>query len=111
MTEAEGQSIWEQQHLDKIAQLTVELEERDENLQYAFKEADEERIPYLQDNQQLQRFVFSNFLSLQGDKNGSLSATGTQLFFKQQKGLPQHIPVSNWIEILILKSLSSSLIS
>ena len=42
----------------------------------------------LQREQQLHWVVFSNMLSLQGDKDGSLPVAGTRLFFKQQERMP-----------------------
>ena len=97
VTEAEDQSRWEQQHLDRIAQLTVEIENCDETLRNAISEADEERRLNLEDKHQFQRVLFSNVLSLQGDKDGSLLAAGTRLFFKQQERLETEI-LASWIK-------------
>ncbi len=84
VTEAEDQSHREQQNLQDIEKLKVELETSDETLQSALNAADEERRSYVQENRQLQRLVFSNMLSLRGDKDGSLPAAGIRLFFKQE---------------------------
>ena len=97
VTEAEDQSRREQQHLDTIAQLTVELGHCDQTFRNTLNEADEQRSLNLQDKQQLQRVLFSNVLSLQGDKDGSLLAASTRLFFKQQERLTSQIPAS-WIK-------------
>ena len=117
VTDAEDQSRREQQHSDRIAQLTVETENCDESLRNAISEADEERRSNLEDKQQLQRVLFSNVLSLQGDKEGSSLAAGTRLFFKQQERKETRIlaswtkePVGDTLDQLTKSELTASLV-